>query len=76
MAKSKEGIRGKVGNYQAPVDTTGMDPEMKKTMGIYTGTGTQMRIPKRSEAETKRLIKERKAENAELQRRRRERQGR
>ena len=25
---------GKVGNYRAPVDTAGMDPEMKKTMGF------------------------------------------
>ena len=24
----------RVGNYMAPVDTTGMDPEMMKTMGI------------------------------------------
>ena len=24
----------KVGNYRAPVDTAGMDPEMKKVMGI------------------------------------------
>jgi len=25
---------GKAGNYRAPVDTTGMDPEMQKTLGI------------------------------------------
>ena len=25
---------GKVGNYRAPVDTVGMDEEMKKTMGF------------------------------------------
>ena len=25
---------GKAGNYRAPVDTTGMDPEMMKTLGI------------------------------------------
>jgi len=25
---------GKVGNYAAPVDTAGMDPEMKRTMGF------------------------------------------
>ena len=24
----------KVGNYRAPVDTVGMDPEMKRTMGF------------------------------------------
>lgn len=24
----------KAGNYRAPVDTTGMDPEMKATLGI------------------------------------------
>ena len=24
----------KAGNYRAPVDTAGMDPEMKKTLGI------------------------------------------
>jgi hypothetical protein len=32
--KKSEYPRAKVGNYQAPVDTAGMDPEMKKTMGI------------------------------------------
>lgn len=32
-AKPKAPI-GKVGNYAAPVDTAGMDPEMKKTMGF------------------------------------------
>lgn len=25
---------GKAGNYRAPVDTVGMDPEMIKTLGI------------------------------------------
>lgn len=27
-------VRVKVGNYRAPVDTAGMDPEMKATMGL------------------------------------------
>jgi len=27
----------KAGNYRAPVDTAGMDPEMKRTLGIGRG---------------------------------------
>lgn len=27
-------VSARVGNYRAPVDTSGMDPEMKRTMGI------------------------------------------
>jgi hypothetical protein len=27
---------GKVGGYRAPVDTAGMDLEMKKTLGVVT----------------------------------------
>jgi hypothetical protein len=33
-AKPAKPVTGKVGNYRAPVDTAGMDPEMKKTMGV------------------------------------------
>jgi len=34
-AKPAKGIvTARVGNYRAPVDTTGMDPEMMATMGI------------------------------------------
>lgn len=28
---------GKAGNYRAPVDTAGMDPEMKRTLGVGRG---------------------------------------
>ena len=27
-------VTGRVCNYRAPVDTAGMDPEMKRTMGV------------------------------------------
>ena len=33
-AKRVPVVSGRVGNYRAPVDTAGMDPEMKRTMGI------------------------------------------
>lgn len=33
MAKRKVAI-GRAGNYAAPVDTAGMDPEMRRTLGI------------------------------------------
>lgn len=34
MAPAKKYPSAKVGNYRAPVDTVGMDPEMKATMGF------------------------------------------
>jgi len=35
--------RAKVGNYRAPVDTTGMDEETKKTFGFNTPSKTAYR---------------------------------
>jgi uncharacterized small protein (DUF1192 family) len=68
--RSKKPPSGRVGNFRAPVDTTGMSEEMKRTMGFKN----PRQIPEGlSQAEIKRRITAAKAENARLQAARRSR---
>lgn len=38
-------VSGRAGNYRAPVDTTGMDPEMKRTLTERRSGPFQKRAP-------------------------------
>lgn len=79
-SKRKSGTAvGRVGNYAAPVDTAGMDPEMKRTLGIAGGgrarrdtTKTVTRekrvaVDPSTKPDLKRKIEQAKATNARLQ---------
>jgi len=69
MAKTS----AKIGNYRAPVDPEGIDPEMQETMGIrrqrrttVPAAGAPSGVNKKQWAETEAKIQDRKAQNAAL----------